>query len=335
MTELKNKVKNALDEGRILVIGAQVLTGFQFRTAFEPGFEKLSEHAKYIKLGGLGLLLVAFALLVWPGTFHQIVEGGEDTERIHRFTSVVLGMAMLPFALALGSDFFVGGEILFGRTAGLVAGAVAIAIAVLFWYGLEVIQRKRYASEIDKEKKMSRDKEKADSGGTKLKDKIQQVLTEVRVALPGAQALLGFQFVSLFMEAFEKLPYSLKIIHFISLCLVGLAIILMMTPAAYHRLVEQGEDTERFYRFASRILLTSLIPLALGISGDFYLVARKVTESDKVSIALAVFAIAIFFGLWFGFTFAKRRASKADHNGLKSTGHYPGSIDFIARYEQK
>jgi hypothetical protein len=41
-----------------------------------------------------------------------------------------------------------------------------------------------------------------------IKDKIQQVLTEIRVALPGAQALLGFQFTSLFMEAFQKLPGS-------------------------------------------------------------------------------------------------------------------------------
>jgi len=51
------------------------------------------------------------------------------------------------------------------------------------------------------------------SSGTELTDKIQQVLTEVRVALPGAQTLMGFQFIALFMEAFQKLPQPLKIIH--------------------------------------------------------------------------------------------------------------------------
>jgi hypothetical protein len=31
MAQLKDKVKTTLDEGRILVIGAQVLLGFRFR----------------------------------------------------------------------------------------------------------------------------------------------------------------------------------------------------------------------------------------------------------------------------------------------------------------
>jgi len=35
-----------------------------------------------------------------------------------------------------------------------------------------------------------------ESVGTKLKDKIKLVLTEARVVLPGAQALLGFQLIT-------------------------------------------------------------------------------------------------------------------------------------------
>src|SRR4051794_18466132 len=54
MAQLKDKVKTTLDEGRILVIGAQVLLGFQLRAILETGFEKLPEHAKYMKLGGIG-----------------------------------------------------------------------------------------------------------------------------------------------------------------------------------------------------------------------------------------------------------------------------------------
>src|SRR5881275_2090918 len=99
MAQLKDKVKNTLDEGRILIIGSQVLIGFQFRSVFEPGFEKLSLHAQYLKLGGLGLMLLALALLIWPGAYHQLTEDGEDTESVHRFATAVLGVAVLPFAL--------------------------------------------------------------------------------------------------------------------------------------------------------------------------------------------------------------------------------------------
>ncbi|HEX8844357.1 MAG TPA: DUF6328 family protein [Pyrinomonadaceae bacterium] len=310
MAQLKDKVKTTLDEGRILIIGAQVLLGLQFRSVLEKGFEKLPEHAKYTKLCGLGLLLLAIALLIWPGAYHQIVEDGEDTHRLNRFATNVMEVALLPFALGLGVDFFVGGEILFGRTQGLIAGVLALLVALFFWYGIEAMRRGEREPEVKEKKEMAKQKGEEEEGGTKLKDKIQQVLTEVRVVLPGAQALLGFQFIALLMEGFEKLPDSSKTIHFIGLCLVALAVILLMTPAAYHRLVERGEDTEHFHRFASRALLASMVPLALGITLDFYVVARKITESAGLSVGLAALMLIIFYGLWFGVTLYLRKAGK-------------------------
>jgi cytochrome bd-type quinol oxidase subunit 2 len=312
MAELKDKVKTTLDEGRILVIGAQVLLGLQFRSVMEKGFEKLPEHAKYMKLGGLGLMILAVTLLMWPGAYHQIVEEGEDTHEVNRFATAVLGVALLPFALGLGIDFFVGAENLLGTTQGVIAGVIALLVALFFWYGIELMKRGEREPEVMEKREMSKEKGEDKEGGTKAKDKIQQVLTEVRMVLPGAQALLGFQFVSLLMESFEKLPESSKYIHFASLSLVALAVILLMTPAAYHRLVERGEDTEHFHRFASRMLLASMIPLALGVTGDFFVVARKVTESEGLSIGLSALALLIFYGLWFGFTLYKRKAREKE-----------------------
>jgi hypothetical protein len=265
-----------------------------------------------MKLGGLGLLLLAVSLLIWPGAYHQIVEDGEDTHELNRFATVVMGVALLPFALGLGVDFFIGAESLFGRTQGIIAGGAALIVALFFWYGLEVIRRGARETEVKEKKEMSKQKGEQEEGGTKLKDKIQQVLTEIRVVLPGAQALLGFQFISLLMESFEKLPQSSKYVHFISLSLVALSVVLLMTPAAYHRLVEQGEDTEHIHRFASRTLLAAMIPLALGISGDFFVVARKIMRSDGMAIGLAAFALLIFYGLWFGFTLYKRQAREQE-----------------------
>lgn len=310
MAKLKDKIKNTLDEGRILVIGSQVLIGFQFRSMFETGFERLSAHARYMNLAGLGLMMLALALLIWPATYHQLIEDGEDTESVHRFASRVLAAAILPFALAFGINFFIGAEFLFGRTQGLIAGAITFATALLFWYGLELVHREKHSQEIEKERKVSQQQQQEQDRETKVTDKIEQVLTEVRLALPGAQALMGFQFISLFSEAFQKLPQSLKIVHFISLCCVGLTIILLMTPTSYHRIVERGEETERFHRFASTMLLSSLVPLALGIAGDFYVVAYKVTGSGTLAGLLAALALVTLYGLWFGYAIQQRKARK-------------------------
>lgn len=306
MAKLKDRIKTALDEGRMLILGSQVLLGFQYKSTFEYGFDKLPELSKYLKLGSLSLMLIATALLMSPGTYHRIVNDGEDHEDVLRFTTRVLMAALLPFALAIGVDLYVATKILAGAAAGVVAGLTGALVALFFWYGLEIIGRRRHKTEKREGRDMAGDVEKLDDGA-KLKDKIDQVLTEDRMVLPGAQALLGFQLIAILMESFEKLPASSKYVHLASLFLIALSIILLMTPAAYHRLVEDGEETERFHRFASRLLIAGMIPLAFGLCADLYIVAQKVTESHVASIAASSLMLLFFYGLWFGFTLYRRR----------------------------
>jgi lysylphosphatidylglycerol synthetase-like protein (DUF2156 family) len=323
MAKQKDKVQSALDEIRMLILGSQVLLGFQFRSVFEPVFEKLPHHTQYLKVIGLGLMTIAIGLLLAPGAYHRIVEEGEDTPEIHRFTTRVAEFALLPFAIGLGIDLFVASERLVSRTLAITFGIFAGLMALFFWYGLEAIHKLKYAPEI-KEKQEMEEKQGQESGGTKLTDKIKHVLTETRVVLPGAQALLGFQFIVFLMESFEKLPESSRYIHLASLVLVALTIVLLMTPAAYHRIVENGEMTARFHRFASRVLVAALVPLALGLSGDFFIVVRKVTESTTLALVLSLIMLALFYGLWFGYTAyrrkqsARRREWQADFDGQQA-----------------
>jgi len=94
--------------------------------------------------------------------------------------------------------------------------------------------------------------------------------------------------------------------------MVALSIILLMTPAAYHRIVDEGEDTDRFHRFASRIMLAAMIPLAIGISGDFFVVLRKVTGSLSFATAGAAGTLILFLAFWFGFSWLKRGQVKRE-----------------------
>jgi hypothetical protein len=109
------------------------------------------------------------------------------------------------------------------------------------------------------------------------------------------------------MEGFERLPTSSQYCHLLSLALVTLSAILLMTPAAYHRIVEQGEETEHFHRFASRVVLTAMVPLAVGIAGDFFVVGRLVTGSVGLALNAAVLLLTCCYGLWFGYTFYRRQ----------------------------
>lgn len=310
MAKLKDKVENALNEARMLVLGAQVLLGFQFRSVFEPGFDSLPLPSQLLKLVGLGLMLVAVALIISPAAYHRLVEQGEETHEIHRYTSKLMAWALLPFSLGLGIDFYVAVQKVIGWRAGVAAGLFGTLLSASFWYFLELYRQRERAYELGierkKERKMGEEQGEIQDEKKKLTDKIKHVLTECRVVLPGSQALLGFQFISVLTESFDKLPPLSKYIHLASLGLNALAIVLLITPAAYHRLVEEGEETEHFHRFASKILIAALVPLALALASDVYVVVQKVSDSQLVSVVSALVVLAIFWELWFGLTLYRR-----------------------------
>ena len=116
----------------------------------------------------------------------------------------------------------------------------------------------------------------------------------------GAQALLGFQFVGVFLGGFEELPASSQYIHVVSLTLVTLSTILLMMPAAYHRLVEQGQPSQHFLRLTRNAVVGAMIPLGAGICGDFFIVIRKVSGSVLVASSTSLILLAMFYILWFG-----------------------------------
>lgn len=303
MAERSDKIRNALDEGRILVLGTQVLLGFQLRGVFEPVFERLPASDQYLKVAGLGLLVVTLALLILPAAFHRIVEAGQDTERLHRHIGGVVTLALLPFAAALAIDVLVAVDHAAGRAMASLAAAAASLVALGCWYVLPMLARARGP-------RAGGDSMDRHPAATPLKDRIRHVLTEARVVLPGAQALLGFQLAAVLTESFERLPIGSKMVHLASLGLIALTTVLLMTPAAWHRIVERGEETERFHRLASRLVLAATVPLALGLAGDVFVIVRKVFGSDAGAIAAGAAAAALCYGLWFGFTYAARATSR-------------------------
>jgi Family of unknown function (DUF6328) len=128
--------------------------------------------------------------------------------------------------------------------------------------------------------------------------KIDYVLIEARVVLPGVQALLGFQFAIVLTSGFAELPPSAKSLHGVALGLVALAMILLMTPAAYHRIVYGAALAPNFYKVASRFLLAATVFLALGLSADIDVVVGKIIESEAVANALVIATAATLLGLW-------------------------------------
>ena len=143
MADLRHKVKLALDEARMLVLGCQVLVGFQLRSFFERRFDELPSAAQNLQFGSLLLLIGALLLLILPAAYHRIVEQGEDTQAQHRFTSAVMDFALLPFAVVIGADIYLAALGVQSHAVAVASGAAAAIITLFLWYGLEWIIRAR------------------------------------------------------------------------------------------------------------------------------------------------------------------------------------------------
>jgi hypothetical protein len=288
--KLKDKVQYALDEGRMLILGMQVLLGFDLQAVFMRSFDELPLAVRATRVVNLSLLLVAMTLLLAPVARHRIVDSGSDTPNLHAFSRSMTRCALMPFALALALDFFLVGFRVSGARTGIALAIPAGVVAIAAWYGLPWASGRNYR--IPEESAMPAET-------TKLKDKIGHVLTEARVVLPGTQALLGFQFAAVLQPGFETLPPSSKLVHVASLVCLGASVVLLMLPAAFHRIAEGGEISERLHRFSSVAIVLAMAALAFAVAGDTFVTVRKATDSTTAAGVVAGAWLALSIATWF------------------------------------
>ncbi len=296
--KLDRKVKTALDETRLLVLGIQVLLGFQFQAFFQNGFPQLSSASKAICAAGLALQTLALGLMIIPSMEHRLVEQGSSSKRLVRAATFYATIGLVPFSLNLGLAGYVVLEQHFGWLTGVVSGAALTLVSAFAWFGLEIFYQEKAAIPDG-------------NGSTPLATKVEQVLTEARVIIPGAQALFGFQFIAMLTAGFDQLPQGSKIVHAIALGLVAINVILLMTPAALHRLSFDGEDSESFLRAASALVTTAPLFLAAGIAAESYVVLGKVTEDNLVAAGFAAASFAVLIGFWYALPLIARRTGAA------------------------
>ncbi|HEV7601822.1 MAG TPA: DUF6328 family protein [Bradyrhizobium sp.] len=293
--ELDRQIKTALNETRLLILGVQVLLGFEFQSFFQDGFEDLSVASKSLTVAGLVLVILSTGLLVIPSMQHRLVEGGQSSIRLVTAASFYAGVALAPLAAGLGLAVYVVIGRHFGVAVGVASAMILAGLAWFGWFGLELLIGLKTGV-----KRMAESE-------TPLATKIEQLLTEARVIIPGAQALFGFQFIAMLTSGFDRLPHSAKIIHAIALCLIAANVVLLMTPAALHRLSFGGEDSRSFLKMGSALVIAAPIFLAGGIAGELYVVMQKAFANEGSAVSAGIASFLLLMLLWYGLPLALRK----------------------------
>jgi uncharacterized protein DUF6328 len=292
--KVDRKLKAALDETRLLILGVQILLGFEFQAVFQDGFGSLDPASRHMSLAALGLIVLSIALLIAPSMQHRLVEAGQSTRRLIVTTNFLACLALLPLTIGLALSAYVVTERTFGPAFGAAFAAVLGGAASFGWFGLEfMIGRHREAEQMP-------------TSPTPLKTKIEQLLTEARLIIPGGQALFGFQFIAMLTTGFDRLPDSAKTVHAAALCLIGLNVIIMMTPAALHRLSFGGEDSPDFLRMGSALVIAGPAFLAAGMTAEIYVVFIKALNSPAAAASASIAAFLILVSFWYVWPLALR-----------------------------
>lgn len=119
-----------------------------------------------------------------------------------------------------------------------------------------------------------------------------ELLEELRSLIPGAEVLFGFLLAIRFTGQFGALTSLQKYVYYVTLLSTAVALVMLLAPAAYHRIRFREGDKEVMLRKGNREAIAGTAAIATAFTGVLFLV------SDLVfSIPVAVVVAVLFFAL--------------------------------------
>ena len=101
---------------------------------------------------------------------------------------------------------------------------------------------------------------------------LMELLTELRVALPGVQILFAFLLIVPFQETASRITDFQRDVYFVTLVAAAVASALLIAPAAQHRVLFRQQDKEALLRRSSRSAFAGLVVLAVAVVSALLLV---------------------------------------------------------------
>jgi amino acid transporter len=127
---------------------------------------------------------------------------------------------------------------------------------------------------------------------------LQELLGELRVALPGVQVLFAFLLVVPFNQRFADVTDFDRILYLATLLSAALASAFLIAPTAHHRLMFRRQDKEHLVKVSNRQAILGLTFLAVAMTGAIVLVT-DVLFKPATTIFAGAFVATTFVVLWY------------------------------------
>lgn len=136
---------------------------------------------------------------------------------------------------------------------------------------------------------------------------LNELFSELRVILPGAQILLAFLFTVPFATRFGKVDRLEKGALFLSLLTTVAATVLLLTPSVYHRVRWQQGGKSDVVLMAHRFFLLGAACLAVGLGAAVFCVSDFLYGTAAASLCAAGMMLLVFLN-WCLIPFRRARS---------------------------
>ncbi|MGH2943183.1 MAG: DUF6328 family protein [Solirubrobacteraceae bacterium] len=154
--------------------------------------------------------------------------------------------------------------------------------------------------------------EREETEQERLDRELNQLLNELRVAMPGVQVLFAFLLTVPFQQRFAEVTEFQRSTYFVSLLAAAAASALFIAPTAYHRLMFRARDKPMLIRVSSNLVVAGLVCLAVAMNGAVLFVTDVLFDSTTVAVTVAGTA-TLYIGLWFVVALVRRLMGERSH----------------------
>ncbi len=144
-----------------------------------------------------------------------------------------------------------------------------------------------------------------ESEGERLDRNLNELLQELRVALPGVQVLFAFLLAVPFQQNFSEITPFQERVYFATLLLTALSAALLISPSAYHRMTFRMQQKDHLIFLANKLAIAGLGCLALAMTGAIMLIT-DVLFGTTATIFFSAASLAVFVSLWYALPLRRR-----------------------------
>jgi cation transport ATPase len=132
-----------------------------------------------------------------------------------------------------------------------------------------------------------------------------ELVEEHRLAMPGVQVLFAFLLILPFQNRFRDLTTNQEYVYFSALLCAAVAIVLLITPTAAHRIRWRQADKEALLLVATRTAIAATVFMAASVTASVYLITDYLFGEPATAIVTALIA-TLFAAFWYVLPLVRR-----------------------------